>query len=96
MCGDSTYLEAKEARHFQRIHIDEFDDEGEESDDVRVGRRNQRAGSARRVAGRRHSRSLHAAPVAVAVRTVDTPDHRETSKTRSSDLYASPSGARSL
>ena len=32
-----TYLEAKEARHFQRIHIDEFDDEGEESDDVHVG-----------------------------------------------------------
>ena len=32
-----TYLEAKEARHFQRIHIDEFDDEGEESDDVHAG-----------------------------------------------------------
>ena len=32
-----TYLEAKEARHFQRIHIDEFDGEGEESDDVHVG-----------------------------------------------------------
>ena len=45
-----TYLEAKEARHFQRIHIDEFDGEGEESDDVHVG-----------AAKLQHALDLHAA-----------------------------------